>query len=66
MEGMEEIPGGFTVILATAPLAELLTYARSLSGLTGGQGSFTMELSHYEPVPAQEQQKIVNGAAVIK
>jgi elongation factor G len=59
MESMEEIPGSFTVIHATAPLAELLTYARSLSGITGGQGSFTMEFDHYEPVPPQEQQRIV-------
>lgn len=59
MESMEEIPGGFTVIHASAPLAELQTYARGLSGITGGQGSFTMEFSHYEPVPAQEQKKIV-------
>lgn len=61
METMEEIPGNFTVIHATAPLAELLTYARGLSGLTGGQGSFTMEFNHYEPVPQQEEKRILES-----
>jgi elongation factor G len=61
MERMEEIPGSFTVIHATAPLSELLAYARVLSDITGGQGSFTMEFNHYEPVPAQAQKKIVES-----
>lgn len=59
MEGMDEVPGGFTMIHAKAPLAEVMTYARSLSSVTGGQGSFTLEFSHYEMVPPNEQQKIV-------
>ena len=41
------------------PLAEVTTYSRSLSSMTGGQGSYTYEISHYEPVPPQEQGKIV-------
>jgi len=59
VEGMDGLPGGFQVIRAKAPLAEFMTYARSLSSMTGGQGSFTMELSHYEMVPPNEQAKIV-------
>lgn len=59
MEGMEGAPGGFQILHAKAPLAEVMTYARSLSSMTGGQGSFTMELSHYEQVPSNEQAKIV-------
>ena len=51
-----------TVIRASVPLAEMTTYARTLSGMTGGQGSFVMEPSHYELVPAYEQQKIVAAA----
>jgi elongation factor G len=62
MEGMDSLPGGFTVIKARAPLAELMTYARALSSMTGGQGSFTMDFSHYETVPPNEQQKIVAAA----
>ena len=66
MEGMDGAPGGFQVLKAKAPLAEVMTYARSLSSLTGGQGSFTMELSHYENVPPNEQGKIVAAAAKAK
>ncbi len=62
MEGMDGAPGGFQVIRAKAPLAEVMTYARSLSSMTGGQGSFSMEFSHYEMVPPNEQQKIVAAA----
>jgi len=61
MEGIEEIPGGFSLIHAKIPLADVMTYARTLSGLTGGQGSFTMEFAHYEPVPPNEQQKLVTS-----
>jgi elongation factor G len=63
MEGMDEAPGGFTVVRAKAPLAEVMTYARNLSSMTGGQGSFTLEFSHYEMVPPNEQAKIVAAAA---
>ncbi|MBT6495560.1 MAG: elongation factor G, partial [Planctomycetaceae bacterium] len=66
MEGMDGAPGGYQVLKAKAPLAEVMTYARSLSSLTGGQGSFTMELSHYENVPPNEQAKIVAAAAKAK
>jgi elongation factor G len=62
MEGMEEAPGGYTTIKAHAPLAEVMTYARGLSSITGGQGSFTLDFSHYEMVPPNEQQKIVASA----
>ncbi len=62
MEGMDEAPGGFTTIKAQAPLAEVMTYARALSSMTGGQGSFSMEFSHYEVVPPNEQQKIIAAA----
>ncbi len=62
VEGMDSIPGDFQIIHAKVPLAEVMTYARTLSSMTGGQGSFAMELSHYEPVPPNEQQKIVAAA----
>ncbi|VAX38325.1 Elongation factor G-like protein TM_1651 [hydrothermal vent metagenome] len=64
MEGMDGAPGGFQVIHAKVPLAEIMTYARSLSSITGGSGSYTIELSHYEIVPPQEQQKIIAACKV--
>lgn len=62
MDGMEEMSGGCTLIRAHAPLAEVMTYARALSSMTGGQGSFTLNFGHYEMVPPNEQQKIVSAA----
>ncbi|MCA9039960.1 MAG: elongation factor G [Planctomycetaceae bacterium] len=62
VEGMDGLPGGYQVIHAKVPLAEVMTYARALSSMTGGQGSFTMDFSHYEMVPPNEQQKIVAEA----
>ena len=48
-----------TVIAARAPLSEVTRYAAQLGGLPQGQGSDTMELSHYEQVPAAVQQQVV-------
>jgi len=62
VEGMDSAPGNFQVIVAKAPLAEVMTYARSLSSVTGGRGSFTMEFSHYEMMPAHDQAKVVAAA----
>jgi elongation factor G len=59
VEGMDGLPGGLQVIHAKVPLSEMMTYARNLSSMTGGQGSFTMDLSHYDIVPPNEQSKIV-------
>jgi elongation factor G len=66
MEGMDSLPGGLQVVKARAPLAELLTYSRTLSSITGGQGSYSMEFSHYEMVPPNEQQKIIAAAQLAK
>jgi len=63
MEGMDNVGGGFQVVLAKVPLAEVTTYSRSLSSMTGGEGSYSYEFSHYEQVPPQEQSKIVAAAA---
>jgi elongation factor G len=57
--GMEALPGGLQVIQAVVPLAEMLSYATNLKSMTAGQGSFTMELKGYEPVPPNIQQQIV-------
>lgn len=62
VEGMEGQPGGYQIIRALAPLAGVMTYARVLSSIAGGRGSFTLEMSHYEPVPPNEQAKIIAQA----
>ena len=43
------------------PLAELTDYQSRVKSLTGGEGSYTMELSHYDPVPARKQQELMKA-----
>lgn len=62
MEGMDSAPGGFQIVKGMVPLAEVQDYARTLSSMTGGQGSYTYEPSHYEVVPANEQARIIAAA----
>ncbi len=57
--GMDSGAGGMQIIRATAPLAEVSTYNSQLRSMTGGQGSYLMEFSHYDPVPSHVQQTIV-------
>jgi elongation factor G len=47
------------IIKANVPIAEFLTYAPDLRSMTGGRGMFSMEFSHYDEVPAQIAQKLV-------
>ena len=60
--GMDAAGGGLTRIAAVVPLSEVTTYARALSSITGGQGSYSMEFSHYDPVPGNVQQEIIKAA----
>jgi elongation factor G len=64
VENQDSLPGDMTVIYARAPLSEVARYAAQLGGMTQGQGSYAMELSHYEQVPANVQQQIVAKAGV--
>ena len=64
MVGMDSAGGGMTTVEAVAPLAEVMTYARTLSSMTGGQGSYTMEFAHYDVVPGNVQQQIIAQAKV--
>ncbi len=61
-EGQEMLPGGLSVISGRVPLAEMSDYHSRLSSITGGQGSYSMELSHYEPVPGNVMQQIIEQA----
>ena len=47
------------VIRAEVPLAEVLRYSFDLTSMTGGRGSFQMQHSHYEEVPAQLAEKVI-------
>ena len=54
--------GGTTIIKAQVPMSEMLTYEQHLTSATGGRGSYHMEYSHYDEVPAHLQTKIIAAA----
>jgi elongation factor G len=54
--------GAMTIIKAQVPMAEMLTYEQHLTSATGGRGSYHMEYSHYDEVPAHLQTKIIAAA----
>ncbi len=60
--GQEMLPGQMAVLKARVPLAEVSDYHSRLSSITGGQGSYMMEFSHYDQVPSNVQQKIVEDS----
>ena len=59
ISGTEAMSAGMVVVSGQAPLSELGSYQSELKSVTGGAGSYTMELSHYDPVPANVQQQLV-------
>ncbi|MGE5254301.1 MAG: hypothetical protein ACM3N7_10080, partial [Planctomycetaceae bacterium] len=50
------------LIKAQVPLAEVLKYAPDLTSMTSGRGSFSMEFSHYEEVPAHLAEKVISAS----
>ncbi|MGD2113612.1 MAG: elongation factor G [Acidobacteriota bacterium] len=66
-QGMEAGAGnGTQLIKATVPMAEMLDYAPSLRSMTQGRASFHIEFSHYDEVPKQLQEKIIQEAEQAK
>ena len=51
--------GKYQVIMAQAPMAEVLRYPLDLNAMTGGRGTFRIEHSHYEELPAQLAEKVI-------
>ena len=60
-QGMEP-RGGLQVIKAEVPLAEMLSYDAELTSMTGGRGSYHMEMDHYDEVPGHLQEKVIAAA----
>lgn len=58
ISGTDSLPGSTMVVSGKAPLSELSNYQSRLKSVTGGQGSYTIAFSHYDPVPPQVQQQI--------
>ncbi|HQV72608.1 MAG TPA: elongation factor G [Dokdonella sp.] len=61
INGTDSLRGGELVIKAQVPLAEVADYQTELKAMTGGRGRFTIEFSHYEPVPANVQRQLVDA-----
>ena len=61
ISGTESLRGGLVTIRADIPLSSLSDYHTELKSLTQGQGSFTMEFSHYDPVPSDVQQQLIKA-----
>jgi elongation factor G len=65
VQGMDS-KRGTQVIKAQVPMAEMLSYAPTLTSMTQGRGDYTMEFSHYEIVPTQIAERIVAQARAAK
>jgi elongation factor G len=60
VRGQDMLAGGMMVIKAKVPLSEISNYNSQLKSVTGGQGSYEMELSHYDPTPPNIQQQVID------
>jgi elongation factor G len=61
IQGMDNKAGN-TLVKAEVPMSEMLTYGVDLTAMTQGRGSFNMEMHHYDVVPGQLQEKIIEKA----
>ncbi len=61
INGNSALPGRRATVSALVPLAEVSEYQSRLKALTGGEGAYAMELSHYDPVPSRKQQELMEA-----
>ena len=61
INGTDSLRGGEIVVKAQVPLSELEGYAAELKSVTAGRGRYSLDFSHYEPVPMQVQHKLVEA-----
>ncbi|OHB49991.1 MAG: hypothetical protein A2Y10_13720 [Planctomycetes bacterium GWF2_41_51] len=59
VQGQDMLAGNMMLIKAQVPLSEVASYDSQLKSVTGGQGSYSMTLSHYEVVPPNVQQQVI-------
>ncbi len=60
IEGMSS-DGGFQVLKARVPLAEMFKYSTTLSSLTSGRASYEMSFLEYQQVPSDVQEKLLKA-----
>jgi elongation factor G len=58
--GTDSAGGELTTIKGMAPLSELSGYQMRLKSVTGGQGSYSIDFSHYAPVPPHTQAQLIS------
>jgi len=58
IQGTDSLKGGLTQINAAVPLSAITEFPTELKSMTGGEGRFVVEFSHYEAVPPQVQQEL--------
>ena len=61
IQGMET-RGKNTIVKASVPMVEMLDFNPNLISITGGRGTYFMELDHYSEVPSHLQKKIISDA----
>jgi elongation factor G len=61
INGTDSLRGGEIIIKAQVPLAEVADYQTELKAMTGGQGRYAIEFSHYEPVPPPVQKQLTEA-----
>jgi elongation factor G len=54
--------GPYQVIRAAVAMSEMLSYDAELTSMTGGRGSYHMEMAHYDEVPGHLQEKLIAAA----
>ena len=57
--GTDAARGNVSIVAGRVPMSEVSDYQSKLKSITGGAGSYAVELSHYEAVPPQAQQKLI-------
>src|SRR5690606_8862181 len=66
ISGSSTLGGQRARITALVPLAEINDYQSRLKSLTGGVGGFTMDVRHYDAVPARKQQDLMKAFRVVE
>jgi elongation factor G len=65
-EGIDTVGGGRQIVKAKVPFGEVTHYATDLRSMTGGKGTFSWSFSHYQEVPHELTQKILDAAKAEK
>ena len=66
VQGSDSAGGNLQTVHIEVPLREVATYSRTLSSMTGGQGSYTMDFSHYDVMPSNVQQVVMSKSKMVE